>query len=565
MARTVLRGLGASPGVAVGHAIVVREVEASAAPPDQAVAVAALEQAAAELGRAAAGLRSAGLADEAEILEANRLMAEDPSLAASVRELAAQLAPAEALRAAAEGFASVLAALPDPVLAGRASDIRELGRRAARIADGTSAQPLPEVDSILLARDLGPAEIAELELGEGRIVGVALIEGSATAHAAIVARSLGVPMAVAFGVDLVAIADGTVLVLDGEQGVLSVDPVREELDEAQESLRQGSRRRRALAGMRGLPAATLDGRRIALLCNAASLAEIDAGLDAGAAGVGLLRTELAFLEAPAWPTEEQHRAALEPLLARLRGRVATVRTLDFGGDKTPRFLDRTTERGLALTLAWPEALAAQLRAIVHAGAATRLRILLPLVESAQQVRAVRELLRDAVGEEHPFELGAMIETPEGVRRATEIALEAEFLSIGTNDLVSSTLGLHRDLPLASAATAADPAVLAHVASVVAAAHEVGITVEVCGEAAGVPELIVLFVGLGVDELSVAPARVDLVRGVVRSLSAERSAALARAALVASSAAAALELVCSGEAGDELREALEGLGGVRARG
>jgi multiphosphoryl transfer protein len=565
MARTVLHGLGASPGVAVGRALVVHEVEASTAPPDQALALAALEQAASELGRAAEGLRNAGLAEEAEILEANRLMAEDPSLAASVRELAARLAPAEALRAAAEGFAGVLGALPDPVLSGRASDVRELGRRAARIAEGSAAQPLTDVDSILLVRDLGPAEIAELELGEGRIVGVALIEGSATAHAAIVARSLGLPMAVAFGTDLAAIADGTVLVLDGEQGVLSIDPARAELEEAHESLRQGLRRRRALAGLRGLPAETLDGRRIALLCNAASLAEIDAGLAAGAIGVGLLRTELAFLEASAWPTEQQHRAALEPLLAALRGRVATVRTLDFGGDKTPPFLDQTPERGLALTLGQPDALAAQLVAIVRSGAATRLRILLPLVESGQQVRAVRSLLRGSFGEEQPFELGAMIETPEGVRHATEIALEAQFLSIGTNDLVSSTLGLHRDLPLASAATAADPAVLAHVASVVAAAHEVGVTVEVCGEAAGVPELVVLFVGLGVDELSVAPARVDLVRGVVRALSAERSAALARDALAAPSAAAAVELVRSGEAGDELREALEGLSGVRARG
>ena len=565
MARTVLRGLGASPGVAVGRAIVVREVEASAEPPDQAVALAALERAAAELGRAAVGLRNAGLEDEAEILEANRLMAEDPSLAASVRELGARLAPAEALRAAAEGFACVLAALPDPVLAGRASDVRELGRRAARIADGAAKQPLPEADSILVARDLGPAEVAELELGEGRIVGVALSEGSATAHAAIVARSLGVPMAVAFGAGLVTIADGTVLVLDGEQGVLSVDPTHEELDEAGESLRQGLRRRRALAGLRGLPAKTLDGRRIELLCNAASLAEIGAGLEAGAAGVGLLRTELAFLEAPAWPTEQQHRAALEPLLAALHGRVATVRTLDFGADKTPPFLHRTRERGLALMLAQPESLQAQLSAIVRSSTGTRLRILLPLVESAQQMRSVRSLLPDVLGEEHVFELGAMIETPEGVRRATEIALEADFLSIGTNDLVSSTLGLHRDLPLASAATAADPAVLAHVASVVAAAHEVGITVEVCGEAAGVPELVVLFVGLGVDELSVAPARVDLVRGIIRGLSAERSAALAREALAAPSAAAVLELVRSGEAGDELREALEGLGGIRARG
>jgi phosphoenolpyruvate-protein kinase (PTS system EI component) len=565
MARTVLYGLGASPGIAVGRAIVIRDLETSSAPPDQAAAVAALERAAEELGRAAEGLRSAGLADEAEILEANRLMAEDPSLAASVRELATRLAPAEALRAAAEGFACVLAELPDPVLAGRASDVRELGRRAARIADGTAAQPLTESDSILVARDLGPAEIAELELGEGHIVGVALIEGSATAHAAIVARSLGLPLAVALGADLDAIADGTVLVLDGEEGVLSVDPVREELEEAQEALRQSSRRRRALAGLRGLPVETLDGRRIVLLCNAASPAEVDAGLAAGAAGVGLLRTELAFLEASAWPTEQQHRQALEPMLARLRSRVATVRTLDFGGDKTPPFLGRTEARGLALTLEQPDALAAQLCAIVHSGAETRLRILLPLVESAQQVRAVRALLRAAVGEEHSVELGAMIETPEGARHATEIALEAGFLSIGTNDLVSSTLRLHRDLPLASAETAADPAVLAHVASVVAAAHEVGITVEVCGEAAGVPELVVLFVGLGVDELSVAPARVDLVRSIVRSLSAERSAALAHDALAASSAAAVLELVRSGEAGDELREALEGLRGVRARG
>ena len=167
MARTVLQGLGAAPGVTVGRAIVVREVESSAAPPDEALAIAALEQAAVELGRAANGLRNAGLADEAEILEANRLMAEDPSLAASVRELATRLAPAEALRAAAEGFAGVLAALPDPVLAGRASDVRELGRRAARIADGSAAQPLVDADSILLARDLGPAEIAELELGRG--------------------------------------------------------------------------------------------------------------------------------------------------------------------------------------------------------------------------------------------------------------------------------------------------------------------------------------------------------------------------------------------------------------
>ena len=565
MARTVLQGLGASPGAAVGRAIVLRDVVATAAPPDQAVALAALAQAAAELGRAAEALRAGGLADEAEILEANRLMAEDPSLAASVRELAAGLAPAEALRAATERYASLLAELPNPLLAGRATDVRELGRRAARIAAGTFAPPAPDCASILVAREVGPAEIAELELGHDRIVAVALAEGSATAHAAIVARSLGVPLVVALGDELTEIADGTVLALDGDSGVVSVDPAPAELGEVRERMREDARRRRALAGLRGLPAETADGRAVTLLCNAASAAEVEAGLAAGAAGVGLLRTELAFLQATAWPTEQEHRAVLAPLLAPLRGRVATVRTLDFGADKTPLFLAETAERGLALTLTQPDALAAQLRAIVAAGAGTRLRILLPLVESAQQVRAVRPLLLESFGVHGTVELGAMIETPQAARRTTEIALESDFISIGTNDLVASTLALHRDLPLTSAASAADPAVLGHVASIVRDAHAAGITVEVCGEAAGVPELVVLFVGLGVDELSVAPARVDLVRAVVRAVSAERSAVLALEALGAPSAEVVVELVRSGEVGDELREALEGLGGVRAGG
>jgi phosphoenolpyruvate-protein kinase (PTS system EI component) len=561
---TVLRGLGASPGIAVGRALVVREAAVSVAPPDVGAALAALTAAAAELSAAAGDLRRAGLGDEAEILETNCLMAEDPVLAAGVSTLGARLSPADALRGATEEHARLLAALPDPLLAARAAEMREPGRRAARIAEGLPRPAVQDGDTILVARELGPAEVAELDLGEGRIVAVALAEGSATSHAAIVARSLGVPMAVALGGGLMEIGDGTPLLLDGDRGVASIEPPRAELEEARHVMQAGARRRRSLAGLRGLPAETTDGRRIALLCNAASAAEVAAGLAAGASGVGLLRTEIAFLQADAWPTEQAHHAVLAPLLSLLGGRVATVRTLDFGADKTPPFLTHTAKRGLELTLAHPDALAAQLRAVVTGGAGTQLRLLLPLVETAQQVRTVRSLLRTALGDRRPVLLGAMIETPSAARRAKEIALEADFLSIGTNDLVASTLTLRRELPLASAATAADPAVLAHVAAVVEAAHEVGITVEVCGEAAGIPELVVLFVGLGVDELSVSPARVDLVRGVVRALSAEAAAALAQRALRADSAEAVLERVRSGEAGDELRETLEGLDGVGAR-
>jgi phosphoenolpyruvate-protein kinase (PTS system EI component) len=262
---------------------------------------------------------------------------------------------------------------------------------------------------------------------------------------------------------------------------------------------------------------------VRLLCNAATPVEVSAGLDARAEGVGLLRTELAFLEAAAWPTEREHLAALVPILRLLEGRIATVRTLDFGADKTPPFLRGCTERGLALMLAHPEALAAQLRAIVAAGAGTRLRILLPLVESADEVRAVRALLETEVP------LGAMIETPTAADRAAEIARASDFLSIGTNDLVQYTLGLDRDRPLASAATAADPAILRLVDRIVTAAHACGRTVEVCGEAAGEPSVARLLVGLGVDELSAAPSRLDELRRMVRSVSAAEAAEAARSA------------------------------------
>jgi phosphoenolpyruvate-protein kinase (PTS system EI component) len=250
--------------------------------------------------------------------------------------------------------------------------------------------------------------------------------------------------------------------------------------------------------------------------------------------------------------------------------MATVRTLDFGADKTPPFLAGTTQRGIELLLANPEPLAAQLRAVLRAGPRTELRVLLPLVDDPEQVHAVRSLLLEAAAavgwRGDPPPLGAMIETPSAARRAAEIAAVADFLSIGTNDLVQYTLGLDREQPLATVRSAADPAVLRHVAATAAAAAAAGVSLEVCGEAAGVPAVAALFVGLGVDELSVAAARLDEVRAAVRSLSADRAADAAAAALHAASANDALALgeeLLSSELGDEARERVDGLGGVVA--
>jgi phosphoenolpyruvate-protein kinase (PTS system EI component) len=548
------RGLAASSGVAVGRALVWGDPESGVVGGDPVRVLAAVAE---ELGRTAERLRADGRSHEAEILEANRMMAEDPTLIADVEGLAQHRSAGEALRSATQAHADALAALGDPVLAARATDVRQLGSRAIRILEGTGA-PLASVPSILVARDLGPADVAELQLGRGSIEGIALAEGAVTSHAAIIARSLGVPMVVALGEDILELSRGSTLVLDGDNGTLEVDPDHVRLAQAKRRLEWDRRRKDELSAQRALPAVTTDGRAVTLLCNASTPDEVALGIAAGADGVGLLRTELAFLDSAAWPTERDHLTALAPVLGLLEGRTATVRTLDFGADKTPRFLEETSERGLALMLARPDSLAAQLRAIVASGEKSSLRILLPLVEDAEQVRDVRALLDSSVP------LGAMIETPSAVRRAEAIAEAADFLSVGTNDLVQYTLGLDRLRPLASTTTAADPEVLALIAETVRAARAAGRTIEVCGEAASDPAFAVLLVGLGVDELSAAPARLDELRATIRGISAADAAQAARSALAASTAEGALaparELLL-GELRDETGEVVGGLGRI----
>jgi phosphoenolpyruvate-protein phosphotransferase len=554
MSERELRGLAASGGVAIGRALVWHDEES--ATPATGDPLVALDAVAADLARGAERFRAAGLEDEAEILETNKLMVEDPALLLEVERLAVELDPAEALRQATALHAEALAKLPDPMLAARATDVRQLGVRAVRALTGT-AMPAATEASILIARDLGPADVADLRLEEGLVLGIGLAEGAATSHAAIMARAFGVPMVVGLGDDVFSIRGGETVIVDGAGGAVVVEPSTSRLLLAESEVHRRRQLHEERVQARGLPAITRDGRTVSLLCNASTAAEVTAGLDAGAEGVGLLRTELAFLESSAWPSEDQHFAVLAPALARLRGLVATVRTLDFGADKTPPFLAGITDRGLTLMLSHTVELEQQLRAIVRAAEGTQLRVLLPLVESAEQVRAVRALMT-----EPDVSIGAMIETPSAVGRAAEIAAESDFLSIGTNDLVQYTLGLHRERPVASARTAAEPIILRLIGQVVEAAHAAGRTVEVCGEAAGEAEVATLLIGLGVDELSVAPARVDELRETVRRLSFAAAADAARQALTASSARAALALagrLLSAEVRHETGQVVGGLG------
>ena len=507
-----LEGVSAAPGVAIGPAIVLdrrTHREAQTIPPERraeeaARAASALETAAAELEAIAARLRDEGRGAEADIVETGVLMAGDPNLVEGTRSLAMLGMPAEdALLTAAGAIAAQLDDLDDPTLAARADDVRSVARRAAARATGTTER---EAVGVLVARVLGPADVAE---HAPHAIGIALAAGGVTSHAAIVARSLGVPMLIALGSEVLDVADGEEVVIDGNQGILVRSPNAERAASVRAGTEQARAAREVAIARRAEPAITRDGRRVHVLANASTVPELEEAIRQGAEGVGLLRTELLFLEATAWPTFEQQVGVLKPVLARLAGQVATVRLFDFGADKTPPFLRGITARGIEVLLDAPEQMQTHLRAVIDAASGAELRILIPMVTDVDQVRAVRRVVGAGV------QVGAMIETPEAARDAFAIARESDFLSIGTNDLTQLALGLDREQ--SRKAPVMDERVLRLIAESIRAARRASIPVAVCGEAASDAKAMPVMIGFGADELSVAPARVGQVRQWIREL------------------------------------------------
>jgi phosphoenolpyruvate-protein phosphotransferase len=541
----VLAGVPASPGAAFGEVrrldvagdIDSTVLDGDARPAAAARALDALGRAARELEGLAETLRAEGRDEEADILDAGMMMAEDPVLTGAVEAAVLErgLTAPSAILFEIEQIAAQLDALDDAELAARAADVRSLARRAARLSSG-DMRPVERsgnADTILVASDLGPADVIELD---DHVRAIALAAGGVTGHAAIVARGLGLPMIVGVGADLLALDEGAACIVDADQSMVVVSPDPARISAVRTVVGAAAVARQRALSERALPTVTRDGRLVRVLANAATSAEVRAALAAGADGVGLLRTELAFLEAKHWPTVAEHLRTLRPVLSQLRGLTATVRLLDFGADKTPPFLKGVYGRGVELLLDAPDSLDAQLEAILDAGEGTALRILIPMVTEPGQVRAVRAAattLAERRKQQAPL-LAAMVEVPAAVAMADRIAPEVGMFSIGTNDLTSFQLGIDRTRPGHSPAH--HPAVLRLIADTVLAARGAGIPVEVCGEAASNPLVMPLLVGLGVDELSVGAARVATVRAWVRALDYEEAATVARQALGAESAA-----------------------------
>ena len=468
-------------------------------------------------------LRARGRDRDAGIVDVGALIAADSALIGPVLDAVRSGADAVvAVREAADGQAALLSALPDPDLAQRAGDVRQVASAVIDYLSGNRVPPPPAGRFVLVRREVDPADL--IRLAESGLAGAVSVGGGASSHAAIIARGLGLPMLAGADPRVLAAMSGSPAILDAGQGAgwLTVDPTAAELAAAR--ARSAAATHPARRGPAAGPVRTADGEQITVLCNVASAAETRLGLSGGAAGVGLLRTEIPFVGATDWPAEADHLAQLSPVLGLLAGRPAVVRLLDFTGDKIPPFLSCGAP-GLAALLGDPSALNDQLRAILLAGRETRLAVLVPMVRSLCEVDRVRAALAEAAavaGAPVP-ELGIMVEVAATAAAAEKFAPEVDFFSIGTNDLTSEVLGLDRAGPGSQPALAADPRVLTLVDTVVRAASQAGVKVSVCGDAAADPSVLPLLIGLGVRTVSVGAARVPQVAQWIGQIDATQEA------------------------------------------
>ena len=504
------RGQPVSDGIGVGEVYIgdargaAGGAAAGAGADEVRMAFAAVAHDRAELARQ---LRSRGRDRDAGIVDIGALIAADSALTGPVLDAVRGGADAiVAVQQAAEAQAALLAALPDPDLAQRAGDVRQIASAVVDYLSGTSVPP-PPGSFILVRREVDPADL--IRLAEAGLAGAVSVGGGASSHAAIIARGLGLPMLAGADPRVLAAAAGHPAILDAGAGELTVDPSATKLAAAR--ARSVAAANPAHSAAPAGPVRTADGEQVTLLCNVASAAETRLGLSGGAAGVGLLRTEIPFTGATGWPAEADHLAQLTPVLSLLAAQPAVVRLLDFSGDKIPPFLSCRVP-GLAALLGEPGALRDQLRAILLAGRDTQLAVLVPMVRSLHEVRHVRAELAQAAAETRTRapELGIMVEVAATAAAAGMFAPEVDFFSIGTNDLASEVLQLDRAGPGSQPALAADPRVLTLIESVVLAARQTGVKVSVCGDAAADPAVLPLLIGLGVRTLSVGAARVPRV-------------------------------------------------------
>ncbi len=539
-------GIAASPGIAVGVAVHIKEErfdfseEASSSHDENARLDKAIEEAKNQLEALRASLEKESNASKAAIFSAHLELLDDPELIDIARSMIDKGKSAEyGWEHAYTLYAKKLEGLKNNILAERANDLRDIGKRLLRILTGQESKALQMPDNaILIAEEITPSFTASIDTT--KVKGFCSTTGGATSHVAIIARSLDIPAIVGIEMQTLEIPEGATLILNGTVGTLRTNASKALIDKTLQQQRTLLHEKAENLKMAFEPAITTDGTSIEVAANIGGLKDAIESVKLGGEGVGLLRSEFLFLDRMSAPTEEEQYEVYRDILLALDGKPLLVRTLDVGGDKPLAYLPLPAEdnpflgqRGIRIGLERPEIFRVQARAILRASTHGKIRIMFPMISTIDEIREVKVMLeqeRKKLGVA-PIETGIMVEVPSTSILAEQFAKEVDFFSIGTNDLTQYTLAMDRGHPkLAAKIDALNPAVLRLIKLTVDGAHKERKWVGVCGGIASDPQAVPVLLGLGIDELSVSVPSIPAIKAEVRRYEIHECQSMARKAL-----------------------------------
>ncbi|HVB24664.1 MAG TPA: phosphoenolpyruvate--protein phosphotransferase [Ktedonobacteraceae bacterium] len=559
MLTKTIQGMGASEGIAVGpvfryevHRLVVDRRQVDDVKHEATRLDAALAQARQELQRLSAQAQADIGADEAAIFEAHAMFLDDPELLERVHTTieTLQMNAEYAWQEGTEHYIAALRAIGDEYLSARAADVEDVAQRVQRILQGGGTQSITLTEPVVIvANDLTPSDTVTLE--KTKVLAFCTATGGPTSHVAILAKALGIPAVVGLGEEANQLATTAQVIVDGTSGEVLIGPDEATIAGYRQRAGSLSQKRQGALKSTGQPAVTLDGVRVEVVANIGSPADAIEALQYGAEGIGLLRTEFLFLERETGPDEDEQTAVYRAIFQIMGRRPVVVRTLDIGGDKPASYLSTISEmnpflgvRGARLSLTHTDVFQAQLRALLRAGAGHNLKIMFPMIATLEEVYAVQEQVEqaramlEASGMDYAqkVEIGIMVEVPSAALMADVLAKTVDFFSIGTNDLAQYTLAADRtNAGVSKLADALHPSVLRLIRVVIEAAHAQGKWVGLCGELAGNPLATPVLLGLGLDEFSMTPKAIPVVKQTIRHFSASEVRNIAEHALALSSA------------------------------
>jgi phosphotransferase system enzyme I (PtsI) len=537
-----MKGIGVSPGIAIGKAFVIKKAEAVlsgillTSKAEISAEIIRFEHAVSQAVDEIDAIRSnqqLSLQDEdLAILETQIELLTDPQLKVDVIEkiVSDRKNSPDALIEVIEAFVQIFEGMDDEYMRARAADIKDIGDLILKHLGeaANSSTQIFEPGTIIIAEDISPSETIAMEIN--RVAGFATQAGSKTSHTAIIAKSKGIPAVVGCGGELSTVMNGDRIILDGITGLVFINPERDVV--ADYTARREAYQQLAikLKTLKGQPPITTDGKKITLSANIAGADDMTDVFDNGAEGVGLFRTELLFMDRDTFPAEDEQFEFYKNVALRSKGTPVIVRTIDIGGDKHLPYFDLPAElnpflgyRAIRICLDRKELFITQLKAILRASVFDNLRIMFPMISNVQEIRSAKEVLAEAKAEllnegiafNAGIKVGIMIEIPSAAVTADILAKEVDFFSIGTNDLCQYTLAVDRmNEKISHLYDPFNPGVLRLISNVIEQGHKHGIHVGMCGEMASDPIATLLLLGMGLDDFSMSAASIPAIKNVI---------------------------------------------------